>query len=70
MSQTTRCIITRNVMGFNDQMEIEPAAYAAVVQARKALIAALALEEKFAMIVANFAEYERTIFDLTHSRPG
>src|SRR5688572_25943733 len=67
-SAVTRHVITRMVLGFKDAIEIAPDSYARVVSGKTAIGAMLDLEENFAIVVDNYAEYEQTLLDLSMSK--
>ena len=59
-----RHVISRNVLGFPHVIEIQPEEYSLAVESKVRLLAAVAMEEKFSILVANYAEYERTLLEM------
>lgn len=57
------CKLTRNVLGFDAFIELSPEEYSQIVTAKRRLVAALELEETFDLLLANYVEYERALFD-------
>jgi hypothetical protein len=58
-------ILTRWTLGKNPRIEIDGARYVALKRAVKVQRAALDVEEKFDLVIANYEEFEREILSLT-----
>jgi hypothetical protein len=55
--------LTRNALGVGQFIELTVDEYESIVLAKRRLIAALELEETFDLLLENFVEYERALFD-------
>jgi hypothetical protein len=62
-----RHLITRHLLGFADNIEITAQDYDRVVTSKRRLLMMLNIEEKFLVLVENYADYERALLDLTLS---
>lgn len=60
-----RCGIRQMILGANRFVELEPADFQAAVVARQRLMNALHIEEKFRLLLGNYAEFEEELLRLT-----
>ena len=60
--------IARDAMSLAGEILLTPAEYASIRLAKRQLIVFLGIEEKFDLLLENYAEYERCLFDLAFHR--
>jgi len=65
MSGTPVYKLTRDVLECETFVALSATEYSAIVLAKKRLIAALEIEEALDLMIRNFVEYERALFDLS-----
>jgi hypothetical protein len=66
--------LTRNTLAFPGFIELTKDDYAALTAAKRGLVSLVGIEEKWDLVVENYADYERTLFELALDqvldRPG
>src|SRR5690242_3583592 len=58
-----RYVITRRVMGYSKELPISCASFQALKVAKRGLIVLMSIEEKFAILVANYHELEADLLE-------